>query len=50
VSLERIFDRMSDIRISDAVHGPAGARTYEYSPIYMLRGLERLELEFTPIA
>jgi cytochrome P450 len=50
VSLERILDRMGDIRVSERVHGPAGARRYEYSPIYMLRGLERLELEFTPVA
>jgi cytochrome P450 len=50
VSLERILDRMADIRISDAVHGVAGHRHYEYTPMYMLRGLERLQLEFTPIA
>ena len=36
VSLERILDRMGDIRISEAAHGPAGARRYEYSPIYLL--------------
>jgi len=39
---------MSDIRISEREHGPAGARRYEYSPIYMLRGLEGLHIEFTP--
>ena len=50
VSLERIFDRMADIRISEAAHGPAGARRYDYSPIYLLRGLEQLHLEFTPTA
>jgi cytochrome P450 family 150 subfamily A5 len=49
VSFERILDRMGDIRISDAAHGPAGARRYEYTPIYMLRGLERLHVEFTPL-
>jgi cytochrome P450 len=48
VSLERLLDRMADITISESAHGPAGARRYEYSPIYMLRGLERLDLEFTP--
>jgi cytochrome P450 len=47
VSLERILLRMSDIRISDADHGPAGDRHFEYTPIFMLRGLERLHLEFT---
>jgi cytochrome P450 len=49
VSLERILDRMGDIRISEAEHGPAGARSYEYTPIYLLRGLDRLHLEFTPV-
>jgi hypothetical protein len=42
-------DRAADIRISEKAHGPAGARRYEYSRIYLLRGLERLHLEFTPI-
>jgi hypothetical protein len=41
---------MGDIRISEAAHGPAGARHYEYSPMYMLRGLEHLNLQFTPVA
>jgi cytochrome P450 len=49
VSLERLLDRLADIRISEAMHGPAGARRYEYTPIYLMRGLERLHLEFTPI-
>ena len=48
VSTERLLDRMTDIRISESAHGPAGARRYEYSPIYLLRGLEQLHLEFTP--
>lgn len=47
VSLQRILDRMTDIRISESEHGPPGARRFEYTPIYMLRGLERLDLEFT---
>ena len=50
VSAERLFERMSDIRISEAAHGPAGARRYEYTPIYLIRGLDRLYLEFTPVA
>jgi cytochrome P450 len=49
VSLERIFDRMADITVSEAEHGPDGERRYRYTPIYMLRGLEALHLEFTPI-
>jgi cytochrome P450 len=49
VSLERLLDRMADIRVSEAEHGPPGERRYFYTPIYMLRGLENLHLEFTPI-
>lgn len=49
VTFERVLARMADIRISEAAHGPSGARRYEYTPIYMLRGLERLHLQFTPI-
>ena len=47
VSLVRLLARMTDIRISEREHGPAGDRRYEYSPTYMLRGLERLHLEFS---
>ncbi len=48
VSLERLLERTTDIRISDAHHGPAGERRYQYVPTYILRGLTRLNLEFTP--
>ena len=50
VSIERLLDRMDGIRISEREHGPAGARRFEYTPIYMLRGFEQLHLEFTPVA
>jgi cytochrome P450 len=48
VSLNRILDRMREIRLSDEDHGPAGARRFEYEPTYVLRGLRSLHLEFTP--
>ena len=47
VTLERFLDRVSDIRISEAEHGPAGERRYDYIPTYFLQGLTRLHLEFT---
>jgi cytochrome P450 len=50
VSVNRLLDRMTDIRISEAKHGPPDARRYEYTPIYLMRGLERLYLEFSPVA
>jgi cytochrome P450 len=49
VTIERMLDRMADIRISEPHHGPPGARRYEYDPNYLLRGLSALHLEFTPV-
>jgi cytochrome P450 len=49
VSLERILDRLGDIRIDAAEHGPPEARRFHYTPIFLLRGLEQLHLEFTPL-
>lgn len=49
ITIERFLDRAADIRVSESAHGPADARSYEYAPTYILRGLQRLELEFTPI-
>lgn len=46
VGLERLLDRTTDIRISEAQHGPAGERRYNYIPTYILRGLTELHLEF----
>jgi cytochrome P450 family 150 subfamily A5 len=48
VSIERFLDRTIDIRISEGAHGPADARRYRYVPTFILRGLTRLHLEFTP--
>ena len=49
VSAERLLDRTADIRISETEHGPRGARRYRYAKTYLLRGLNRLHLEFTPV-
>jgi cytochrome P450 len=50
IAIERLLARMSDIRISEQHHGPPDARRYEYAPTYILRGLNRLHLDFTPVA
>ncbi len=47
VTIERILDRLSDIRIDEAQHGPPGDRRFDYVPLYILRGLEALHIEFT---
>jgi hypothetical protein len=43
-----VLDRMADIRVSEAEHGPAGARSWEYLPTWLFRGLSQLHIEFTP--
>jgi len=48
VTINRILDRTSDIRISEAEHGPPGDRRYQYLPTYFLRGLTKLTIEFDP--
>ena len=48
ISIERILDRMRDIRLSEEHHGPAGDRRFSYEPTWILRGLNDLHLEFTP--
>jgi cytochrome P450 len=50
VSVERILDRMSDIRINEEKHGPVGDRSYNYEPTFILRGLTEINIEFTPVA
>ena len=40
ISLQRMLDRMLDIRIDEAEHGPPGARRFRYFPTYILRGLK----------
>ena len=49
ISLERILDRMRDIRLSEEHHGPAGARRLAYEPTWILRGLTKLHLEFEAV-
>lgn len=48
VAIERLLSRLADIRISEARHGPPGARRYRYEPTYTFRSLSDLHIEFTP--
>jgi cytochrome P450 family 150 subfamily A5 len=50
VSIERLLDRTTDIRVAERVHGSPDARTFRYLPSFILRGLTSLHLEFTPVA
>ncbi len=48
ISLERILDRLRNIQLDEAQHGPPSARRFTYEPTWMLRGLNALHLEFEP--
>lgn len=48
-SIERLLARMGNVRLSEAHHGPEGARHFEYEPTYVLRALKALHLEFDPL-
>jgi cytochrome P450 len=48
ISMNRLLDRMANIRISEEMHGPAGDRKYEYDPTFIMRGLSALHVEFDP--
>lgn len=46
VAIERLLQRLDQIEINEAVHGPAGARRFSYVPSYQVRGLQDLHLTF----
>ena len=46
IAIERLLARMSDIRISEAEHGPADARRFTYLPNYSLYGVVAQHMEF----
>jgi cytochrome P450 len=48
ISIERFLANTSDIRIDETVHGPEGARHYEYEPTYLMRAIKALHIEITP--
>jgi len=50
ITVNRILDRMADIRISESHHGPAASRSYSYEPTFVMRGLTELHIEFDAIA
>ena len=46
LTLEKFLARTSDIRVSEAHHGPRGERRYAYEPTYLLNGLRELHVEW----
>jgi cytochrome P450 len=50
VAVQRMLERTSGIRIANDEHGPPDARRFRYVPTYMIRGLQRLHVEFDAVA
>jgi cytochrome P450 len=46
VTINRLLDLTTDIRISETAHGPANDRHYDYLPTFFLRGLRSLTVEY----
>jgi cytochrome P450 len=46
ITVNRMLDRMRDITISEAKHGAADDRQYNYEPTFLLRGLTELHIDF----
>ena len=47
ITVRRLLDRMSEIRIDESVHGGVADRRYAYDPTFLLRGLTELHIEFS---
>jgi cytochrome P450 len=48
VAVERILARTKNLRISDAHHGPKGARRFDFLPNYSLYGVTEQWMDFDP--
>ena len=46
ISIERLLDRIPELRMNEAEHGPIDARRYKYPPTFILRGVNQLHIEF----
>jgi cytochrome P450 len=47
LTIEKLLDQTSEIRIDESVHGPSGSRRYDYEPNYTQRALRNLHITFT---
>jgi cytochrome P450 len=48
VTIRRILDRIRHIQLDEARCGPPGNRRFDYVPLWILRGLSELHLQFSP--
>jgi hypothetical protein len=50
IIFEKFLEHTSKIDLVAAMHGPPGARTLEYEPSFIIRGLAEMHLDLTPSA
>jgi cytochrome P450 len=50
VILEKFLANTAHIDIAPEKHGPPGARTLDYEPSFIIRGLAEMHLDLTPVA
>jgi len=48
IGINRLLDRTGTITIDEEHHGPPDDRQYRYVPTFILRGLTKLHIRFTP--
>lgn len=48
IIFEKFLEHTKDIRLSEARHGPAGNRQWDWEPTFSMRGLTNLFVEFEP--
>lgn len=49
ITMNRVLDRMANVRISEQHHGPEGNRHYDYEPTFIMRGLTSIHVDFDPV-
>ncbi|KRE28806.1 cytochrome [Mycobacterium sp. Soil538] len=49
VTVQRLLDRTTELGIDATEHGEPGHRRYAYESTFLLRGLTKLHVEFTPV-
>ena len=47
VTIARILDRLREIRLDESYHGPPGNRRFDYVPLWIVRGLSELHIDFS---
>lgn len=48
IILEKFLAMTSKIDLDESVHGPAGNRDFDFEPSFIIRGLSKLRVRFTP--